>query len=113
MEQISKARFFAGLRIIKVTGEYARVYVNQPAFMCLTRRVDGMPFATARTADGKSVRVYDIEGTKIYTHTVLPVDFGDKTVVTPFMKLTDAQALGAATADDAALELDIASLSAA
>lgn len=108
---MDKATLLAGLKIIKTAGAYAHVVVNWTCFNAVRGTSPALPFATMRDADNNPVRVFDIEGTKLYTC----FKRGDATEgvaskTTFIMKAADAAALGAVTTD--ALEFSSAEFAA-
>jgi len=99
----SKATLLSGIKIIKTVGDFAHVVLNYQCFTALRGATPKLPFAASRNAAGESVRVFDIEGTKVYSCARRNDENGY--VKTTFaMKAADAEALGAISAE--ALEFD-------
>ena len=93
-----KNEIFNSLRIVKENGDMSQVLVNGVAFKLLTNNRDGkLTRATVNDAEGKPCSVFDIEGTKIYSH----YDVVDGKYNTRFvMKTADARALGATSREE-------------
>lgn len=99
----SKATLLSGIKIVKTVGDYAHVILNYQCFTALRGANPALPFAASRNAAGESVRIFDIEGTKVYSCARRNDENGY--VKTTFaMKAADAEALGAVSTD--ALEFD-------
>ena len=93
----SKATLLSGLKIIKTVGEFAHVVLNYQCFTALRGATPALPFASSRNAAGEPVRIFDIEGTKVYS--CARRDESGYVKTTFAMKAADAEALGAVTTD--------------
>ena len=98
----SKATLLSGIKIVNTVGEFAHVILNYQCFTALRGANPALPFAASRNAAGEPVRIFDIEGTKVYSCAKRSDDGYVKTTFA--MKAVDAEALGAVTTD--ALEFD-------
>ena len=98
----SKATLLSGIKIIKTVGAYAHVVLNYQCFSALRGANPALPFAASRNAAGESVRIFDIEGTKVYSCARRNDEGYVKTTFA--MKAADAIELGAVSTD--ALEFD-------
>lgn len=93
---MDKATLLAGLKIIKVEGEYAHVSVNWNAFNALRGTNPAIPFAVMRDASGQPVRAFNIDGTMLFScYKRGDVAAGTRARTTFIMKAAEAKALGA------------------
>ena len=53
--------------IIKEDGEFAQVVVSNEVFKQVAGVRPALPYTTARNAAGNGVRIFDIDGVKLYT----------------------------------------------
>ena len=54
-------------KIFESSNGFSRVSVNADVFKALAGFNPSLPYTTARTSNGKGVRVYNINGTAVYT----------------------------------------------
>ena len=91
-------------KILKVTGAWAHVTINSAAFNAIKGFSPAMAYTTSRNRDGKGVRVFDFNGTKVYTcfePSKAEGEFGKAKIL---MLNTDAQAIRAEMDNEEVLE---------
>lgn len=54
-------------KIFKVTGKYAHVSISNDAFACIKGVRPLMAYTTGKNQDGHGVRIFDFNGTKVFT----------------------------------------------
>lgn len=96
---MTKEALLAGLKIIKKGEVYSHVVLNYEAFNALRGARPVLQFAISRNADNEPVRIFDVEGVKVYSRFVR--DPETNYITTSFaMKTADAEAAGAILAAD-------------
>ena len=83
------------LKVFKVTGAYAHVSISNDAFSAIKGIKPLMAYSTARNRDGKGVRIFDFNGTKVFScfeKSTVEGEFGKAKIL---MLAADAEALKA------------------
>lgn len=84
---MNSSKPFAVRNIFSTQDGFSRISVDNETFNAVRGVVPTIPYTTSRTQDGRGVRIFDIDGTKVYS-----IYDKENRKTGFYMKQTDAQA---------------------